>query len=356
MILKIKLNIIIRFCKKILFRRNVKMIYQQNCMTLEEIFNFYRAKIKEGAPVSFFDNQSIYTTHEIRANNKYQLSDICCLGDNQILEDDDTEHPPKEIEEMRMVWYCYGADLHSVITSALHQKPDIDNKQLVYALNYFSAHGALISFEYEEKREGKPYFNIGIFPNFGRKELEKELMVRQPNFLKKNAILEYQSGTVLVGLDRLSECTPLYYLISYKSIWALNILFLGDSWGHHLYKNSLPISPMRNPEDPPKRNGYRLVANINEFMEAFSGTDPQILENYLNADVEIVSRQEEWINKKKKSQKKNAMKNVDNFKDRAPYYVLPNDRYLSNDARQVFDLLRYLSFPIEEECFKLAGF
>ena len=313
-------------------------------MTLEVILNLYRTKIKEGVPVSFFDNQSIYTTHEIRANNKYQLSDICCLGDN------DTEHLSKEIEEMKMVWYCYGADLHSVITSALHQKPDIDNKQLVYALNYFSVHGALISFEYEDERKGKPYFNIGIFPNFERKELEKELMVRQPDFLKKNVILEYQSGTVLVGLDRLSNCTPLYYLISYKSIWALNILFLGDSWGYHLYKNSLSVSPMRNPDDPPKRNCYRLVANINEFMEAFSGADPKILENYLNADVEIVSHQEEWINKK------NAMKDVDNFKDRAPYYVLPNDRYLSNDARQVFDLLRYLSFPIEEECFHLAGF
>lgn len=325
-------------------------------MELEEILNLYRTKIKEQTPASFFDSQSIYTTHEILANNKYQLSDICCLGDNQILEEDDTEHLPKEIEEMGMALYCYGADLHSVITSALHQKPDIDNKQLVYALNYFSVNGALISFAHEDERKRKPYFNIGIFPNFGRKELETELMARQPDFLKKNAIWEYPNGTVLVGLDRLNSCTPLYYLISYKSTWALNILFLGDSWGHHLYKNSLPISPTRNPEDPPKRNCYRLAANIHEFMDAFSRTEPQILENYLNSDAGIVSSQEKWINQMKKTQKKNAMKDVDNFKCRAPYYVLPNDRYLSNDARQVFDLLRYLSFPIEEECFRLAGF
>ena len=32
-----------------------------------------------------------------------------------------------------------------------------------------------------------------------------------------------------------------------------------------------------------------------------------------------------------------------------PYYVLPDDRYRSDDPRQVFDLLRYLSFPLEDE-------
>ncbi len=332
------------------------MIYEPKCMTLEQIFNFYCTKMKEGVPVSFFDNQSIYTTHEIYANNKYQLSDLCCLGANQILEEDNTEHLPKEIEEMGMVLYCYGADLHSVITSALHQKPDIDNKQLVYALNYFSVNCALISFKDEEERRKKPYFNIGIFPNFTREELEKELMVRQPNFLKNNTMLEYQNGTVLIGVDRLSSYTPLYYLISHKSIWALNILFLGDHWRHNLYKNALPVSPIKNPQDPPKRNRYRLVANLHEFMEAFLGTDPQILKNYLSADAEIVSYQEAWINKKKKSQKESAMKEVQNFKDGTPYYVCPNDRYLSNDAKQVFDMLRYLSFPIEEECFKLSAF
>ena len=332
------------------------MIYKQNYTTLEEIFNLFRVKIKEGVSVSFFDSQSIYTTPRIRENNEYQLSDICYIGDNRILENNDTEYLPKEIEEMGMVWYWDGADLHSVIVSALHQKPDIDNQHLVYALNYFSVYGAFISFKEEEERKKKPYFNIGIFPNFGRKELEKELMVRQPDFLKKNVILEYQSGTVLVGLNRLSSCTPLYYLISYKSIWVLNILFWGDRWEHILYKNSLSVSPAKNPEDLPKRNCYRLVANINEFMEAFPGTDPQIIKNYLNADAGIVSHLEEWINKKKKSQKKNVLKDMEHLKDKVPCYVLPNDRYLSNDARQVFDFLRYLSFPIEEECFKLARY
>jgi len=41
------------------------MIYEPKCMTLEQIFNFYRAKMKEGVPVSFFDNQSIYTTLQL---------------------------------------------------------------------------------------------------------------------------------------------------------------------------------------------------------------------------------------------------------------------------------------------------
>ncbi|MDE7479118.1 MAG: tetratricopeptide repeat protein [Lachnospiraceae bacterium] len=311
--------------------------------TLADILSWFRINITEGKPESYFEEFDVYATPEISRYGEYRLSDPCCLGEKMILEDDDEEqHPPKEIEQMGLKLYCYGLDIYHVITNAVKSKPNMDDEELLYALNYFA-----ITENYVVYRQGKileePRFNIAVFPNFSKEKLEERILILEPAFLKRNDILEYPAGSVMIGEGAINNSCALCNLLSYQSKWALSIILFQDHWSYYLYKNGLPVSYIRNLYGKSKKKYVRLLPNVQEFMEAFSKTDSQILENYLKTDEEVIRSEKQWA-KWEKGRHKDAVQTSENMQS----LVSPNAN------RIVFDLLNYLGFPIEEECRKIS--
>ena len=89
----------------------------------------------------------------------------------------------------------------------------------------------------------------------------------------------------------------------------------------------------------------RLIANVDAFSHAFSGTEPDILAQYLQSDFKVVDAQRRWEQYMVRHHKQKGWQPPE---PSPAYHVRAEDRYTSDDYRQVFDLLRYLSFPLED--------
>lgn len=116
-------------------------------------------------------------------------------------------------------------------------------------------------------------------------------------------------------------------------------------WSHHFYRDGYPAGPRACPDDRKKRNQYRLRADTDALCEGFPGTEKEILEAYFRSDFEIRTGEERWAQSMARRYRQKGW-----MPPPAPPVrrVRPSDRYLSDDWRQVYSLMDYLSFPLED--------
>ena len=89
-----------------------------------------------------------------------------------------------------------------------------------------------------------------------------------------------------------------------------------------------------------------MIADAEAFSQAFAGTEPKILAQYLQSDSKIRDAQQRWEKYMARRYRQRSWQPPVH----APICrVRPTDEYDSGDWRQVFDFLRYLSFPLEGE-------
>lgn len=303
--------------------------------------------MKAGNKIDNWDEKCLYAENALCARSRYQLSDRCCLAPNTIVDEADIEHLPPEIETLGLELYCYGRDLVDVVSSAVKQKPNVSVNELLQALNYHNIKDSFINFS--EMMKLPTRWNVGIFPHFSASQLKQELTARESDVLARGSILEYPAGSAMIESGD-SEIISLCNLISFQSEWALYLCITLPSaeetgrWSHMLYQK-YPVSPMANPEDS-KMKQPRLIANVDAFSQAFPGTKTDLLAQYFLSDFEVVDAQRRWEQYMIRCHKQKGWQPP---KPLPIHRVRTEDRYTSDDYRQVFDLLRYLSFPLEDE-------
>ncbi len=316
-------------------------------ITLQTILSQLQKELKAGSVIDNWDKKCLYAEKALCSTSRYQLSDCCYLSTSTIVDETDIEHLPPEIEAMELGLYCYGRDLVDVVSAAVEQRPNASVHELLQALNYHNINDSFINFSGMEKRPKR--WNIGIFPQFSASQLKQELIARKSDLLTRGYFLEYPAGSVMIEGGN-SEIISLCNLISYQSEWALYLCISLPSaeqvgnWIHTLYQK-YPISPIANPEDS-KMKQPRLIANVDAFSQAFPGTEPSILAQYFLSDFIIVDAQRRW---EQYMERRHKQKGWQPPKPRSVCYVRSEDQYSCNDYRQVFDLLRYLSFPLEDQ-------
>lgn len=316
--------------------------------TLEAILLQLQAELNSGsAAADGWDTLCLYAEKALCAGSRYHLADRCCLAPGTTVDDDDVERLPPEVEALGLGLYCYGRDLADVVSSALEQRPNASACQLLQALNYHSVTDSFICFSAQEKRPQK--WNIGIFPRFSLAQLKRELAARGADVPDSGHFLEYPAGSVMIeGGD--SEIISLCNLISFQSGYALYLCVSLPSaeqeghWSHRLYQQH-PVSPAANPEDR-KMKQPRLTANTVSLSRAFPGTDPDILAQYFLSDFQIAEARRRW---EQYMIRRHRQRGWQPPESPPTQLVRAEDRYASDDYRQVFDLLRYLSFPLEDE-------
>lgn len=315
--------------------------------TLEEILLLLQKELQAGSTMGAWDEKCLYAEKALCAKSRYQLSDRCCLAAGTIVDEADVEHLPPEMEALGLELYCYGQTLVDVAAAAVEQRPSASVHELLQALNYYNINDSFINFSEREKRPKR--WNIGIFPSFSVSQLKQELKERKSDVCTRGSLLEYPTGSVMIeGGD--SEIISLCNLISYQSGWALYLCISLPSaeqaghWSHMLYQEH-PISPIANPEDS-KLKQPRFIANTAALSQAFPGTEPSVLAQYFLSDFKVVDAQRRWEQYMVRRHRQKG------WQPPEPHPVLrvrAEDRYPSDDYRQVFDLLRYLSFPLEDE-------
>lgn len=315
--------------------------------TLEAILSQLQKDLKTGSKIDDWDEKCLYAEKTLCSKSRYQLSDRCCLAASTTVDEADVEHLPPEIEALGLGLYCYGRDFVDVVSAAVKQRPSASVHELLQALNYHNINDSFINFSEMKKRPKR--WNIGIFPHFSVSQLKQELTARQSDVLTRGYFGEYPAGSVMIESGD-SEIISLCNLISYQSEWALYLCVSLPSaeqaghWSHMLYQK-YPISPMANPEDS-KMKQPRLIANVGAFSQAFPGTEPDILAQYLLSDFKVVDAQRRW---EQYMVRRHKQKGWQPPEPSPVYRVRAEDQYTSDDYRQVFDLLRYLSFPLEDE-------
>ena len=320
--------------------------------TLEAILLQLKKELAEGQKFDIWDEKCLYAEKSLCCRSRYKLSDQCILAASTNVSEDDIEHLPAEIEAMELGLYCYGQDLVDVVSSAIEQRPRATAQELLQALNYHSINDSFIDFSKMKNRPLK--WNIGIFPRFSANQLTHELSERETDVLSRGQLLEYPAGSVLIESGD-SEIISLCNLISWQSEWALYLCVSMPSvekagyWDHMLYQKH-PISPIANPEDGKKIKQPRLIANIDAFLQAFPGTDPKILAQYCQSDFKIADAQRRWEQYMIRRHRQKGWQPPD---PPPVQRVQPSDMYNSDDWRQIFDFLRYLGFPLENELVKL---
>lgn len=321
--------------------------------TLETILFLLKEELAKGENLGTWDEKCLYAEKTLCHKSRYSLSDQCIPAAGTTVDEDDIEHLPPEIKAMGLDLYCYGQDLVDVVSSAIEQRPRATAQELLQALNYHSIHDSFIDFSEIKKRPKK--WSIGVFPRFSADQLKYELSERNTDVLSRGQLLEYPSGSVLIeGGD--SEIISLCNLISWQSGWALYLYISMPSaekagyWDHTLYQKH-PISPIANPEDGKKIKQPRLIANIDAFLQAFPGIDPKILAQYFQSDFKIADAQRRWAQYMIRRHSQKGWQPPDPLPVQR---VQPSDKYNSDDWRQVFDFLRYLGFPLENELTELS--
>lgn len=316
--------------------------------TLENILLSLKAEISNNSASKEWDQKCLYAEKVLCLRSSYSLTDRCCLAAGTVVDDDDVEHLPPEIEAAGLGLYCYGQDLVDVVESAVRQRPNLGAEGLLQALNYHSINDSFIEFAKMEKRP--KIWNVGIFPKFSGVQLKEELSAREADVLSRGRLLEYPAGSVILESGD-SEVVSLCNLISHQSEWALYLHISMPSveqeghWSHILYQTYM-ISPKANPQDAKKTNQYRMIADVEAFSQAFIGTEQEVLSQYLLSDFKIREAQRRW---EQYMIRRHRQKNWQPPASPPVGRVLPADRYTSDDWRQVFDFLRYLSFPLEDE-------
>lgn len=191
--------------------------------------------------------------------------------------------------------------------------------------------------------------NIGIFPNFSVSQLKQALTAIKSDILTRGYFLNYPDGSVIIESGD-GELISLCNLISYQSEWALSLYISlptterAGRWSHMLYQK-FSVSPKPNPDDN-KMKQPRLIANADAFSQAFPKTDSKILAQYLLSDFNVVESQKRWEEYMARRHKQKGWQPAEPYPARR---VRVEDRYTSDNYMQVFDLLRYLSFPLEDE-------
>lgn len=321
--------------------------------TLEAVLLQLKKELEEGKKIDGWDKKSLYAEESLCRQSRFNLSDQCIPAAGTTVDDDDIEHLPPEIEAMGLGLYCYGQDLVDVVSSAVEQRSKATAQELLQALNYHNINDSFIDFSEIKKRPKR--WNIGIFPRFSAGRLKHELSKRDADVLRRDYLLEYPSGSVIIESGD-SEIISLCNLISFQSGWALYLSISLPSveqaghWSHMLYQR-YPVSPIANPEDSKKIKQPRLIANVDAFLQAFPETEPEILTQYFRSDFKIVDAQRRWEQYMMRRHKQKG------WQPPAPYpvqRVRPTDKYTSDDWRQVFDLLRYIAFPLENESVGLS--
>ena len=317
--------------------------------TLEAILLQLRKDLKTGNVIDDWDKKCLYAEKALCLKSRRQLSDRCCLAAGTTVDETGIEHLPPEIKTMGLGLYCYGWDLVDVVSSAVRQRPDVSVHELLQALNYYNLNDSFIIFSEMKKRPKR--WHIGIFPQFSISQLKQELAARHSDVLTRGNFLEYPAGSVMIESGD-SEILPLCDLISHKSGWALYLCISLPSaeqtghWGHRLYQKLLMgWSPIANPEDS-KMKQPRFIANVDALSQAFPGTEPGILAQYFQSDFQVTEAQRRWEQYMVRRHKQKGWQPPEPC---PAHYVRAEDRYTSDDYRQVFDLLRYLSFPLEDE-------
>lgn len=320
--------------------------------TLETILLQLKKELAEGQKLDIWDEKCLYAEKNLCCRSRYKLSDQCILAASTNVSEDDIEHLPPEMEVMGLELYCYGRDLVDVVSSAIKQRPRAAAQELLQALNYHSINDSFIDFSEAKKRPRK--WNIGIFPRFSASQLNHELSERKADVLSRGQLLEYPAGSVLIESSD-SEIISLCNLISWQSEWALYLYISMPTaekagyWDHMLYQKH-PISPIANPEDGKKIKQPRFIANIDAFLQAFPKVEPNILAQYFQSDFKIVDAQRRWEQYMIRRHRQKGWQPPD---PPPVQRVQPSDMYHSDDWRQVFDFLRYLGFPLENELIKL---
>lgn len=315
--------------------------------TLEAILLRLQKELEDGKAIDDWDVKCLYAEKVLCSKSTYQLSDRCCLAASTIVDDADVEHLPPEMEELGLGIYCYGRDLVDVVSAAVAQQPRVSVQELLQALNYHSINDSFINFAEIKKRPKK--WNIGIFPRFPLNQLKQELTARNADVLVNGHFLEYSAGSIMMESGD-SEIISLCNLISFQSEWALYFCITLPSakqaghWSHMLYQK-YPVSPIANPEDK-KLKQPRLIADTNAFSRAFPETGAEILSQYFRSDFKVADAQRRW---EQYMIRCHAQKQWQPPEPSPVHRVRKEDRYTSDDYRQVFDLLRYLSFPLEAE-------
>lgn len=315
--------------------------------TLEAVLTRLTDQLRRGAAEDW-DGMCLYAPPEVCRHSRYALSDPCLLLEATWVDDDLTEHLPPAAEAAGLALYCYGHTLLDVAGSALRQRPALTAADLLRALNYYSIHDSFLTFSQEKTRPKR--WNIGLFPGFSEAPLRRELSDRCPDFLSRGRLLSLPAGSVLIE-DGDSELISLCDLISAASEWALFLDVTLPSpgragrWSHHLYHAGYPSGPRAHPDDPRKQNQFRLVPDLDGLTLAFPGTEPAVLEDYFRGDALIRDARGRWA---QYMARRHRQKNWQPPAEPPVHCVRGEDRYASDDCRQVFDLLRYLGFPLEE--------
>ncbi|MDE6885897.1 MAG: hypothetical protein K2P17_02500 [Helicobacteraceae bacterium] len=219
--------------------------------TLEEILLQLRNTLNTGRTIDDWDEKCLYAEKELCPNSRYKLSDRCRIGATTIVDENDVEHLPSEIEASRLRLYCYGWYLVDVVSSAVKQHPYATARELLQALNYYVTNDSFINFSEMKKRP--KILNIGIFPSFSISQLKQALTAIKSDILTRGYFLDYPDGSVIIE-SRDSELISLCNLISFKSEWALYLCISLPTtervghWSHMLYQK-FPVSPKRNPDD-----------------------------------------------------------------------------------------------------------
>lgn len=316
--------------------------------TLEAILLLLKKELSSSGMVDDWNEKCLYAEKAVCARSRYQLSDCCCFATSTIVDDTDIEHLPSEIEKLGLGLYCYGRDLVDVVSAAVKQKPNVSVQELLQALNYHNINDSFINYSELKKRPKR--WNIGIFPHYSALKLRQALTERNADVLADGLLLEYPAGSVIMESGD-SEIVSLCNLISSQSEWALYLCITLPSaeedghWSHILY-HSFPVSPIANPEDRGKTKAPRLIANIDAFVQAFPEVEPETLAQYFLSDLEIANSQQRW---EQYMMRRHRQKGWLPPKPLPVRRIRTEDRYASDDYRQVFDLLCYLSFPLEIE-------
>lgn len=315
--------------------------------TLEAILLQLQKALKASEKIDGWDERCLYAEKALCSKSRHQLSDRCYVAAGTTVDEADVEHLPPEIEALGLELYCYGQDLVDVVSAAVEQRPAASAHELLQALNYHNINDSFLSFSERKKRPKR--WNIGIFPRFSVSQLKQELAARGSDVFTRGYFLEYPAGSVMIeGGD--SEIISLCNLISFQSEWALYLCISLPSaeqaghWSHMLYQK-YPVSPIADPEDS-KMKQPRLMANVDALSQAFPGSEPGVLAQYFRSDFKIVEAQRRW---EQYMIRRHRQKGWQPPEPCPVHYVRTEDRYSSNDYRQVFDLLRYLSFPLEDE-------
>lgn len=315
--------------------------------TLEAILLLLQKELKDGNTIDDWDEKCLYAENALCSRSKYQLSDRCCLAASTTVDEADVEHLPPEIEKLGLELYCYGRDLVDVVSAAVAQQPKVSVQELLQALNYHNINDSFINFAEVKKRP--KMWNIGIFPRFSASRLKQELAARKADVLVNGHFLEYPAGSVMMESGD-SEIISLCNLISFQSEWALYFCITLPSakqdghWSHTLYQKYL-VSPIANPEDK-KLKQPRLIANAGALSQAFPETEEKTLSQYFLSDFKVADAQRRW---EQYMIRRHKQKQWQPPEPCPVHRVREEDRYTSDDYRQVFDLLRYLSFPLEDE-------